>query len=491
MSTSVSPAAGRGDIDSYRLDLLRRRIVVMAVAIGVVLICIAALNALIVQASSGPRRMMTLSPGIAGAVMIVMALVVMRRRARRLTLGNLLRRSTVIVVTTVLMQIPSSAITAKAISKLMQDAGLERAQIGSLVPLLASMLAVHLVAAIIVPWSLWESARPVLVIVLVSLFASPFSPDPAGATAGGIVAIALMGAPGMLVSWLRHSRLRDRVQMRWLRGRYSEMQRELAFARRLHERLFAKPITDGPVRFDYRYEPMREIGGDFVDVLKEPGGAVTLVLVDVTGHGVAAALAVNRLHGEIKRIVASNDASTEPSSDPARTPAQIIAALNAYVSLTLADESVFATAIAIRLDPIKQRLDWCNAGHPPAFVRRSSGAVEPLDSTAMMLGPLSPVDFDAELGTMSLAIDDLLVAYTDGAIEGRNARDEELGVDGLRSIVSSAGVTTFQDDVWQRIRQHRTGEAEDDVLLLVARLADSVASADLSRVGPRTAHSAT
>jgi serine phosphatase RsbU (regulator of sigma subunit) len=438
----------------------------MAVAIGVVLITVSLVSYAIIQVSNRPRRLMTLSPAMCGTILIFVALVKMRRRAKQFSLRNLLLRSNLLVVMTVLMQIPSSAITAKAISQALQNAGFAHASIGSLVPLLVSMLCVHLVASIIVPWSLFESAVPIVAICAVGVAAAPFAPDSFGMVIGGLAVVALMGVPGMIVSWLRFSGLRRVVEVRWLAGRYNEVQRELAFARRLHERLFAKPITDGAVRFDYRYEPMSEIGGDFVDVLREPGGAVTFILVDVTGHGVAAALAVNRLHGEIKRVVAAGDAASG-GSDPSRLPLQIIAALNAYVSLTLSDESVFATALAVRVDPVSAELTWCNAGHPPAFVRRSGGEIVTLDSTAMMLGPLSPELYDAELGSMPFHPADQLIAYTDGAIEGRNQRDDELGIEGLRSIVGRADSRAILEDVWNGIRRFRHGPAEDDVLVLL------------------------
>lgn len=462
-------AVDRDAMDSYRLELLRRRIVVMAVTIGVILIGVSVLSMLIVRASERPTRAGTLSPGIGGVVLILAALLKMRFRVRSIPLRELLLRSTLMVVLTVMMQIPSSAITARAIEQALRNAGFVHVQIGSLVPLLISMLCVHLAASIIVPWSLWESARPVIIIVIAGLCASPWSPDPLGATFGGLVIVALMGVPGMLVSWLRYSQLRQTVQVRWLSGRYDEVQRELAFARRLHERLFAKPIAEGPVRFDYRYEPMREIGGDFVDVIRESSGALTLILVDVTGHGVAAALAVNRLHGEIKRIVAAGEAGPERAGT-SKLPLQIIAAINAYVSLTLSDEGVFATAIAIRIDPNGNEITWCNAGHPPAFVMRQGGQLEPLNSTAMMLGPLGPELFDGELCSIGFGPYDRLFAYTDGAIECRDSKSNELGIEGLRAAFETAPKNNILDHAWQSVQRFRHGPTEDDVLILQASL---------------------
>ena len=154
---------------------------------------------------------------------------------------------------------------------------------------------------------------------------------------GGLFALALAGVPGVLVTRLRQGRFRGRVELGYFSDRYAETQRELAYARRIHEKAFPAPLTGGPLRFHYRYEPMSQIGGDFVDLVRD-GPDVTILLVDVTGHGIAAAMAVNRLQGEVKRTLAVN---------PAARPGELLVALNAYVYHTLAGEGVFATAGAL------------------------------------------------------------------------------------------------------------------------------------------------
>jgi serine phosphatase RsbU (regulator of sigma subunit) len=254
------------------------------------------------------------------------------------------------------------------------------------------------------------------------------------------------------------------------------VQRELAYARRIHEKVFPQRIDNGPVLFDFRYQPMRQIGGDFVDVIRETredgkGGAVSVVLVDVTGHGIAAALAVNRLHGEIKRALAQGGGG-------ATQPGKIIASLNEYVHLTLANEGCFATALVARLDPARGELRWASAGHPPAFLRRRSpggdGRIERLDATAMLLGPLEPADFDACEARASLGAGDVLIAYTDGTIECRNRDDRQLGLDGFQQIVAEAfnaaqgNSSAALDMVLQSLAAHRWGAADDDTLVLAA-----------------------
>ncbi|MFT3684018.1 MAG: SpoIIE family protein phosphatase [Phycisphaerales bacterium] len=125
----------------------------------------------------------------------------------------------------------------------------------------------------------------------------------------------------------RYADFDARLRAHGLGARYADLSEqvssisaELQEARRLHESLFpALAVLQGhpdtPVRVGFRYEPARQIGGDFLDVYREPpataadptadkGGGVTVVVIDVSGHGVTAALAVNRLHGELRRFFA-------------------------------------------------------------------------------------------------------------------------------------------------------------------------------------------
>jgi serine phosphatase RsbU (regulator of sigma subunit) len=490
--------ANQVDFDTARLELIRRRVLVYAYAVGCVLIAISLLSVLVVrEGGNRPHTGIALAPAAGGVMMIIMATIRIRRRRRDMTLQAIVRRSSLFIVLAVIMQIPSSKVTADAIAQIMMNAGLQRVSIGALMPLLVSMFAVHLTASLILPYSLWESARPVLLILLIALVASPFAPDPWPARFGGMLALLIVGLPGMLICWLRFSRFREVVELRFLNTRYAEVQRELQYARRIHEKLFPTPINRGPVQFGFRYEPMSQIGGDFVDVIRPDGndaeGALTVVLVDVTGHGIVAALAVNRLHGEIKRTLASLRAGTASGSnnsgstssgasnssgavantnrqaDPLLVPQAILASLNEYVHLTLADESVFATALAVTIDARQRKLSWVNAGHPPAFLCRANGKIDLLDSTAMMLGPLGNEDIDTQPQTIDFAEGDVLIAYTDGAIECRGKSDDQLGIDGLRAVVESARhkpVEPMLDAIMSAIATFRAGTADDDTLVL-------------------------
>ena len=101
---------------------------------------------------------------------------------------------------------------------------------------------------------------------------------------------------------------------------------------------------------------MRQIGGDYLFARFEPDARrprrFHLLIIDVPGHGIAAALTVNRLYGEIERLFAEN---------PETGPGEVLAALNRYVHLTLSRHSIYATA-CVRIDTERDLLEYAWAG---------------------------------------------------------------------------------------------------------------------------------
>ena len=290
-----------------------------------------------------------------------------------------------------------------------------------------------------------------------------------GSTAQRVTLICispLAGLPGLAWSWWRYRSFTDRFHARAVQKRYNEVTRELTDARRIHEALFPPPITRGTVRVAYHYEPMREIGGDFLFVRplafppSAPDGPVLVVLIDVTGHGIAAALAVNRLHAELERLCIG---------DAVPGPREVIVALNAFVCRALSGSGMFATAIALSVEPGPDAtIRWAGAGHPPAFLRGADGSVRSLDSTAPMLGVIDADLFACTEGRTELAVGSAVLAYTDGANEATDAKNRQLGLAGLRTIIATGSTDgrTLADTVAAAVEAHRAGPPTDDTLIV-------------------------
>jgi sigma-B regulation protein RsbU (phosphoserine phosphatase) len=184
-----------------------------------------------------------------------------------------------------------------------------------------------------------------------------------------------------------------------------------------------------------------------------------VVLIDVSGHGVPAALAVNRLHGELRRFFAER---------PSGTPGELVRSLNKFAYEELSRAGVFATCLCVRVDHERRELLYANAGHPPAFLRRGGGEVVELASTATMLGVLAPELFDNEARALAIEPGERVVAYTDGLSEATSARGEQFGIERVRGLVAAGG--DEQGDLTRAVAKQaeafRSGRSRDDLLVV-------------------------
>ena len=330
---------------------------------------------------------------------------------------------------------------------------------------IVDLIVLHLVACFFMPWSVRESLVPFAPLLMVwavtFLVSNALSMDMVDRVVGVILSpVALI--PGAAMVYWRRRRLSERAERVMLNRRVQSFGGELSRARLVHEAMFPRPFT-GHVIFEYEYQPIQEIGGDYVHARVCPEtGRVTLTLLDVAGHGLPAALTVNRLFGELERILAENAAAT---------PAEVMILLNRYINLTMAHHSLFATGTCLRLDPNNGELLWVSAGHPPALIRRSDGQLIDLPSTTILLGALPPTEFRPGQRSQAIHPGDLVIAYTDGAFEARDANGRSFGLDRLRQTARfDPPPRSWPKFIANAVARHHNGRAEDDVLIATLAL---------------------
>lgn len=329
------------------------------------------------------------------------------------------------------------------------------------------MLLEHLVPCILIPWTVRESLP--LTVSLLATFLTIVGIDTAAGrispffAVGGSILTVMLLMPGLALCWWRDYRFRNRFQLQFESRGYRRFQHELADARRVHESCLPAPITSGPIRLHYVYEPMRQIGGDLMFVHVPPktdGSIVSAVLLDVTGHGIAAALTVNRIVGELERIF---------GEDPDASPGHVLCALNRYVCVTLARHDLYMTAISLRANAAKNSLSYANGGHPSAFLRSGNGKIEMLDSTTFLLG-LMDGEFSAETIERPFGPGDAVVAYTDGAAEAKNDRNAMLGMSGVQRLLELVAnehnaPADWPSQMLRRVLDYRAAPPDDDTLV--------------------------
>ena len=271
----------------------------------------------------------------------------------------------------------------------------------------------HFTACLFLPWTPGESSRPMLPLLAVWAGYTIFFGGSVDFSTRLLLVIFSPGIliPGFLISSWRLRRHSRHFRSTMLGRHFRTLRQEFTKARGIHEAIFPAEYDDGYVKFQYTYLPMRELGGDFLHLHIGAEGLVHLALIDVTGHGLAAALTVNRIYGEMERIRAET---------PRAQPSDVIQLLNRYINLTMARHNIYATAIVLQLDPYAGEVRWASAGHPPAFLRGVNGVVRQLPATTVVLGALPDEEFEAEEKSMELSPGDVIIAYTDGVFEARD-----------------------------------------------------------------------
>jgi sigma-B regulation protein RsbU (phosphoserine phosphatase) len=163
----------------------------------------------------------------------------------------------------------------------------------------------------------------------------------------------------------------------------------------------------------FRYAPMTAVAGDFYDFLPMSPSSVGIIVADVAGHGVPAALVASML----KVAISSNNGNLDH-------PDEVIAGLNSLLCGQTRNQ--YATAVYAYLDGKTRLARYCAAGHPPPLLwRNATRTVLPLNEGGLLLGVRSNDVYTEE--EFSLENRDRLLIYTDGLVEATNPHGIEFG----------------------------------------------------------------
>jgi phosphoserine phosphatase RsbU/P len=206
------------------------------------------------------------------------------------------------------------------------------------------------------------------------------------------------------------------------RRRAAERNHELEIARHIQLSLLPNaPLRLPCVALTGFCAPASQVGGDYFDYF-ENAGTVDVVIADVSGHSVGAALLMTEVRSTLR--VEALKASA------AISPAEVLGDLNELLYDDLTRSESFITMFYMKYDPERRRLTYANAGHNRAILLRSrDGRPTMLDAEGLVLGALRNVDFEER--TFELTSGDLLLLYTDGVTEAQNAAGEFFGVERL------------------------------------------------------------
>jgi sigma-B regulation protein RsbU (phosphoserine phosphatase) len=252
------------------------------------------------------------------------------------------------------------------------------------------------------------------------------------------------------------------------------MKQDLDAAARVQRTLLPEgfPEIEG-LHFAWTYRPCDELAGDALNIVRINQDVIALYLLDVSGHGVPAALlsvtVTRSLHpgtGGAPSVVAG------PGANPdAVEPAQVASRLNALYPMTSNGNHYF-TMIYGLLDTRTHQLRLTVAGHPAPILVRDGSPAERLDVAGMAIGMFDDAEYEESV--IHLEPGDRLYLHSDGLTEEVNAQDEEYGDDRLLVAVDDTRAVGLQESVESLVRKVVAWRGEEHLRDDVSILAVSV-----------------
>ena len=237
------------------------------------------------------------------------------------------------------------------------------------------------------------------------------------------------------------------------------LRQELGVAARMQESILPTSFPEDP-----RYEihawmtPAKEVGGDFYDFFKLEDGRIGIVMADVSGKGVPAALFMM-----VSRTLMKGTAIGE--NDPATCLKEVNQLL-----VESNEQSMFVTVFYGSFDPATGILEYANAGHNLPYVVKAGGEVHPIECDSGLVLAVMP-GFEFPGGSIQLEPGDVVFFYTDGITEAMDEEGVEFGDDELAAVleeVAGSTAATFNRKAVEAVQEHAGEAAQSDDITCLA-----------------------
>lgn len=243
-----------------------------------------------------------------------------------------------------------------------------------------------------------------------------------------------------------------------------QMAAELEIAREIQQGLLPDDpgalVADLPFELQAYLEPARQVGGDLYLVLPRPDGTLCLVLGDVSGKGIPAALFMAVVSTLVRSLI-----------NQTTDPAELLTRLNRELAAQN-PRTMFVTIVSVVIDPVARTLDFASGGHNDAFLLRAGRAPVPMSST----GPLVGVFPDLPITGRTVDFDpgDTFVVFTDGVDEALDESEEMFGAERILETLAGLGgqpASAVVDGLVSAVASF-VGDAppSDDLAVLAVRL---------------------
>lgn len=322
---------------------------------------------------------------------------------------------------------------------------------------------------VVIAGALWYGRRGAVSAAVVAIVLSyvveylTLSPDPGLLAAQLLITrVPLLLLVAIITSYLVRARDVERAIN-------LEIDHELRLAKGLQAAMLPRNLPDAPgYRMELRFEPARHVGGDLYRVQMLPDNQLLLALVDMAGKSVYGLVHLSALNSHM-----------DAALDDCLRPAGIAARVNKGIYKVLQPDS-YAACFVAALDTAAATIEFVNCGHvPPLLVRADGTQTEELSTGGILIGAVEQPDYRALV--RHLEPGDVVVLFTDGVCEARNAAGEQFGPEGIEAALRAAqqesdDMGRWADAIVAAQRAFAADAHSDDATLVLLRR-DRVAEA--------------
>lgn len=250
---------------------------------------------------------------------------------------------------------------------------------------------------------------------------------------------------------------RERNLEKELKKKNNKMSKDVAFARRLQEKILPSKGKYGNVNVDYIYRPSEMLSGDMFDVFQIDENNIGIYISDVVGHGVSASMMTMFIRQTMRSI-----------KDEILNPAEALSELHRrFMDLNLDDDKYF-TMFYGSLDKRNRTFKYVNGGHNSIPILYNENRFELLKNTGFPISYLFD-SIEYEEKEIELKFKDKIILYTDGIIEAKNCKREEFGIDRLLSIIKGSK-GSLVENIDKAIYEFEYEEQEDDFAVITMEI---------------------
>jgi serine phosphatase RsbU (regulator of sigma subunit) len=263
----------------------------------------------------------------------------------------------------------------------------------------------------------------------------------------------------VIIRWKETGRdIENFMLLKEVENKNKQMRRDLEWARRVNKTIVPRSVGTDKVEIAVSYLPAYYIGGDYVKFEFLDGDKLLFIVGDVTGHGVPAALLVNRVHAEFEQLAKKDD-----------QPGRLLKELNNFIKEDFEGSHMYLSAFCGLVDLKKMDLSYSSYGHPPQYVYRIEAPhIQVLNSQTSLLG--LPVE-DKNVYQNHIKIDkgDTILLFTDGVTETVNGNGEEYGEERVEDFLDknhNLPAEDFNRELLKELNEFKDGNFKDDVCIL-------------------------